>query len=481
MLKKFLLQPIRKKFFLLVYIDDEAKKFFTFFSQPSMNKRAKTTHAAHRSLPDSAFPLLFSYLDLKDHSRFARSCKYALTQSGLTEESPRRCVWAKHMKFSLDNDLERFTKFTNVCKPISLRLSLYNARLDIADVAALATMPLKRLHLRDCRLATFQLRDEIDLGFLLGLRQLQELKLEGVGFSGAHFELLKGKNLTELSIPGSGPSFITNENMNCTRAMIATLADAFPNLRVLRIPYLLRQLNVSADVMNGLLDTWSSFTQLEVLDVSYTPITSLAFVGKLSKLKRLLISGCEGLTDDSLGDIVHLQYLCEVIFDNIDNLTKECVKHLGCLSLKTVTFEQSSSDDEWWEDLLLSRGPRPVVEKFTILGSANPITKALSCLRSLPSLRELKIVDCEINDLSPLVVLRLKSLHLKLMSSGDWKTLQGIVCGNVFINRCRFAFHVTVELRTTDGGDVAVHITEIGEQDPFCYVERTVRSSQLLH
>ena len=380
------------------------QKNFKIFSQPSMLKRAKTAHVvseARQPLPDLVWPLVFPYLDLKDHSRFARSCNYALTQSGLTEESPRRGVWAKHMHFNVftAHGVDRFRKFTSICKPSVLHLSLYHAWFDVCDVACLAKMPLKSL--------------------------------------------------------------------------------------VLKSPC---QLNVSADVLTARLDKWSFFTQLEVLDASRSPITSLAFVRKLLKLKVLSIDSCDGLSNDSFRDLVHLPDLCDVNFDNIHHLTKDSVKHLGCLALTKVKFCQIEMNDEWVENLLLSPGPRPVVEKVEIY-EAHLTTRSLSCLQLLPSLRELKMRDSTVDDLSPLLLLRLKSLHLKFMYSVDWSTLHGLVCGNVFIDHCTFASHVTVELRTTDGDDVVVH-AEVGEPDnpdfgmirfKGDYVQRTVRSSQMLH
>ena len=461
-----------------------------------MNKRAKTTH--RRSLPDSAFLLVFPYLDLKDHSRFARSCKYALTQSGLTEESTRRCVWDKHMTldvkagdesfdaFDLEIDtlgieMDRFNKFTSICKPTCLRLAVGHAWFNVRDVSVLETMPLKCLSLHDSRRRKdiFIQKEEIDLGFLLGLVQLQKLVLEGVVFSGAHFELLKGKRLTELSLPHTRNGYITDVTM------ISALARDFPALRVLSIPNLLSHLEVPVDVLDKQLKSWSSFTQLEVLDVSYSLIESLGFVRKLPKLKSLSINHCKKLTDDSFEALVGQPDLCEVNFSYIEDLTQASAKHLGCLSLTTVTFRHYSMTDEWVEKLLLSHGPRPVVEKVVIYEGDHVTTKALSCLEGLPSLLELCLCGCSVSDLSPLLLLHLKSLQLQEMLYVEWATLHGLVCGTVFIDRCTIQDHVTVELLRRTGGDVLVHI-EVRKAE-FIYpwsdgsfVHRTIMSPPLL-
>ena len=428
-----------------------------------MLKRAKTAHVvseAGLSLPDYAFPIVFPYLDLKDHSRFARSCTYALAQSGLTEESPRRCVWAKPMTLDVkagDESLERFNKFTNICKPTSLHMSLLHPLFDVHDAAMLAKLPLKRLSLYDGRCLPYK---EIDLGFLRSLGQLQEFVLEGVVFSGAHLELLKGKRLTEFSLLG------TKHGYNTDVTMISDLATYFPALRVLSIPNLFN-VNIQPDVLHEQLSAFAAFAQLEVLDISYSRISSLAFVRDLQKLKKLSVDCCNELKDDAFVDLVHLPDLCEVSFAYNHDLTQESVMHLGRLFLTTVTFRLIPLCDEWVEKLLLSDAPRPVVRKVAMYDNWNVTSRALRCLSLLPSLVELVLSNCDFTDMSVLKLLHLESLSLTSLEKVDWTTLHGLVCGAaIVIENCTFKPRVTVELRRTGGG-VVVHTEVYPPYSPY--------------
>ena len=421
---------------------------------------------------------------------------YALTQSGLPEKSPRPPVWAKHMALevlagdesldTLDTEMEKFEKFTNICKPTSLHLCLRHSWFNTFHVASLANMPLKRLTLLDfrCRHYLSPPKDEIALGFLRGLSQLQELVLEGVVFAGAHFELLRDKNLSVLSLPYTENGYITDVTM------VSKLAEDFPALRVLVIPNLLSRLVVPADVLDGQLNAWAAFEQLEVLNISYSPISSLAFVRKLLKIKILSINRCTKLTDDAFEDLTYLLDLCEVNFGDNPVLTQNCATHLGRLSLTTVTFRDLDKlHDEWVEKLLLSDATRPVVRKVAIYDTMQVTSKVLSCLELLPSLLELCLTNCEgVIDMSPLMLLHLERLYLEWMEKVDWATLHGLICGTVSIIDCSFAPHVTVELRRTGGG-VLVH-TEVGTpffhpyplfQHDGSFNHRTVMPPPLLH